>query len=102
MDDTAPSPVKRAVIGAAIGVALLRLYVGWQQPALPALQESDTQLALHLALGALGLGYLTCGIFAFSWAGTRRTVLFALHGICQGLHWGGPLTVGPEHLQLAV
>jgi hypothetical protein len=63
---------------------------------------ADPESVLRLILGVMGLGFLFCGWVVFSKARSTASVLFALYGLGQGIHWGGPLLTSAATLQTAI
>lgn len=84
----------------AVAVTSWRLVaLGYPHPA-----DGDPAVVRH-ALAALGMLFVACGLWAWKRAPGPPTRLFALYGLTAGLHWGGPLGVGPpswQALELAV
>jgi hypothetical protein len=101
MNDSLPARLTGTVIAASISVVALRITVGLRDVASLGV-EPGNEAALRVALGVMGLGYLACGLVAFWRARSTASALFTLHGICQAIHWGGPVRVSSDTFQLAI
>ncbi len=101
-EDSAPTQLKWILIVLSILTVSWRLSVGLDQVALLTIEEPGKEVALRLVLGAMGLGYLICGLVAFFRVRSLPSVFFALHAICQAIHWGGPLKASSQDLQIAI
>jgi hypothetical protein len=85
---------------AAAGVLAWRVLAVW----FPHPADSDPELIRWLA-ALMGLWFLAWGLWAFREARDFPSLLFAGYGLAAGIHWGGPLGVGPapvEYLLLAL
>ena len=59
--------------------------------------EGDTDPArVRLALSAMALWFLVCGVWTHARVRTTQSALFLLYCALSGLHWGGPIGVGPD------
>lgn len=101
MNDSLPARLNGTVIAASILVVALRIAVGLRDVASIGV-EPGNEVALRVALGVMGLGYLACGLVAFWRARSTASALFTLHGMCQAIHWGGPVRVSSDTSQLAI
>lgn len=62
---------------------------------------SDT-LNTRLGLGAMGILFMACGVYAYARRRNRVVMLFALYACSGGLHWGGPIHFSNPSLEAAL
>lgn len=87
-------PYKQFLWTGVIGVAL------WRCAALfrPHPASSDPTV-VRLTMAALGIWFLGWGLWAYGRSPTAPSFVLALFGLTAGVHWGGPLGLGPPALQ---
>lgn len=79
---------------AALGVLAWRV-AAWRFPH-PA--DTDPEI-VRLAMVPLGLWFLACGLWTWMKVRSYASLVFALYGIAGGIHWGGPVGLGPQPIQ---
>ncbi len=57
---------------------------------------------LVIARSLMGLVFLACGAVVFQRTRNKRSAVFVLYTFCAAIHWGGPIGVASEQLQLAI
>ena len=90
------------LLGAA--ALLLRLLVLLDIGDAPILPEEATgwDVGLLVAKSLMGLVFLACGALVLARTSNKRSAVFVLYAFCAAIHWGGPLGVTSEPLQLAI
>jgi len=80
--------------------------IAWRVLAVPFPHPAaDDPAPARVAMGLLGLWFLTCGLWAQRRTGGRAATMFSLYCLTAALHWGGPIGVGrdrPEAWLLAL
>ena len=69
----------------------------------PLLEEppsADTTLVAVRSL--MGFVFLACGAIVLARTRNKRSAVFVLFAFCSAIHWGGPIGVESERLQLAI
>ncbi len=57
---------------------------------------------LVIARSLMGLVFLVCGAIVLQRTHNKRSAVFVLYAFCAAIHWGGPIGVASEPLQLAI
>lgn len=79
---------------AAMAVAAWRIAA----VAFPHRAVTDPQ-SVSNALAVMGLWFLACGVWAARRSAGRAVTLFAAYAMAAGVHWGGPVGLGPPAAQ---
>ena len=98
------SRTRAGLYGLAAVALVWRVVVLANPGASPLLGDEPTRgdLNLLVARSLMGLVYLACGALILVKTRNRRSALFALSAICAAIHWGGPVAIGDNQLQLAI
>jgi len=55
--------------------------------------------SLHAPMAFLGILFLACGVYSWSVRPSRWTLVFLLHGVGGGIHWGGSIGLSSAGLE---
>ena len=78
------------LLAATFGIAWRIAVLAYPHP------DFEESFALRLAMAAMGLLFVGCGLWAWRRAPSNASWVFALYGAATGMHWGGPLGFGIE------
>jgi hypothetical protein len=85
------------VIALSLAVLLYRI-AAWLSPSTYVVNAPSTALALN----ALGVWFLGCGVWAWARRPAALTRLFLTYAVGMGLHWGGSIGTESEGIQVAL